>query len=137
MLLAAIVSAVIAQAAAPVVETGPAGSITAGGAVVSGTVDPQGSPTTYQVEYGTSASYGLRTPVQDAGTGDAPVPVSVPLTGLTPATTYHYRVVATNPTGESRGPDRTLRTLATPRAPSASAGAPRSVTGDAVPSWRR
>ena len=94
MLLATILTAVIAQAAAPVAVTGPAGSVTSGGAVVAGTVDPQGSPTTYQVEYGTSASYGVQTAAQDAGTGDDPVAISVPLTGLTAATTYHYRVVA-------------------------------------------
>jgi hypothetical protein len=70
VLLAAIITAVIAQAAAPVAVTGSAGSITSGGAVVAGTVDPQGSPTTYQVEYGTSSSYGVQTPAQDAGTGD-------------------------------------------------------------------
>lgn len=133
MLLAALLAtAVVAQATAPVVQTGSAGSITTGGAVVFGTVDPQGGATTYQVEYGTSASYGLQTPVQDAGSGDAPVAISVPLTGLTSSTTYHYRVVATNAAGVARGGDRTLRTAATPQAPTASAGAPRSVTGDAA-----
>ena len=65
MLLAALITAVIAQAAAPVAVTGSAGSVTSGGAIVAGTVDPQGSPTTYQVEYGTSSSYG----VQTAGAG--------------------------------------------------------------------
>ena len=132
MLLATIITAVIAQAAAPVAVTGSAGSVTSGGAIVAGTVDPQGSPTTYQVEYGTSSSYGVQTAAQDAGTGDDPVTIAVPLTGLTAATTYHYRVVATNAAGVSRGADRTLRTAATPQAPSASAGAPRSVTGDAA-----
>jgi len=132
VLVAALITAVIAQAAAPVAVTGSAGSVTSGGAVVAGTVDPQGSPTTYQVEYGTSSSYGVQTAAQDAGSGDDPVTISVPLTGLTAATTYHYRVVATNPVGVSRGADRTLRTTATPQAPSASAAAPRSVTGDAA-----
>ena len=67
VLLATIITAVIAQAAAPVAVTGSAGSITSGGAIVAGTVDPQGSPTTYQVEYGTSSSYGVQTAAQDAG----------------------------------------------------------------------
>lgn len=131
MLLATVV-AVLAQAVAPVVVTGSAGSITSSGAVVAGTVDPQGSATTYRVDYGTTAGYGLQTAAQSAGSGDDPVAVSVPLTGLTASTTYHYRVVATNATGTSMGADRTLRTTAAPRAPSASAGAPRSVTGDAA-----
>ena len=132
MLLATLLTAVVAQAAAPVAVTGSAGSVTTGSAVVAGTVDPQGSATTYAVEYGTSSSYGLQTAAQDAGAGEDPVPVSVPLTGLTAATTYHYRVVATNAAGVARGADRTLRTASAPRPPSASAGAPRSVTGDAA-----
>jgi hypothetical protein len=132
LVTALLTAAVIAQAGAPVVETGAAGSITTGGAVVAGTVDPQGSATTYQVEYGTSSSYGLQTTVQAAGSGDDPVTISVPVTGLTSATTYHYRVVATNPAGVVRGSDRTLRTASTPRAPTASAGAPRSVVSNAA-----
>jgi hypothetical protein len=132
MLVAALVTAVIAQAGAPVVETGVAGSVTAGGAVVAGTVDPKGAATTYQVEYGTTDAYGLTTPVQDAGVGTDPVAVSVPLTGLTASTTYHYRLVATNASGTTRGADRTLRTAAAPRPPAATTGAARSVTGDAA-----
>ena len=37
------------------------------------------------------------------------------LTGLTPGTTYHYRVVATNPYGRTVGPDDTFTTLPAPR----------------------
>jgi hypothetical protein len=132
LLTALLTAAVVAQAGAPVAETGAAGSVTTGGAVISGAVDPQGSATTYQVEYGTSASYGLQTPVQAAGSGDDPVTISVPVTGLTSSTTYHYRLVATNPVGVARGADRTLRTAATPQAPTASAGAPRSLASDAA-----
>ena len=69
VLVAALITAVIAQAAAPVAVTGSAGSVTSGGAVVAGTVDPQGSPTTYQVEYGTSSSTACRPPRRTPGPG--------------------------------------------------------------------
>ena len=56
---ALLLSAVLFQA--PAVTTGSAGSITTGSAEVQGTVNPGGQPTTYQVEYGTSTSYGVKT----------------------------------------------------------------------------
>jgi hypothetical protein len=132
LLATLLATAVIAQAGAPVATTGTAGSVSTTGAVVAGTVDPNGSPTTYQVEYGTTSSYGLQTEARDAGAGDDPVTVSVPLTGLTSSTTYHFRVVATNAAGTSRGEDRTVRTAAVPRPPAASTSAARSVTGTAA-----
>ena len=48
------------------------------------------------------------------------MPVRVTLTRLTSNTIYHYRVVATNPSGESAGVDRTLRTTTPAAAPSIS-----------------
>jgi hypothetical protein len=133
MLLAAtLVTAVLAQAGVPAATTGTVGSITPGGAVVAGTVDPNGSATTYQVEYGTSTSYGLQTTAVDAGSGDDPVEVRVALSGLTASTTYHVRLVATNAAGTDRGADRSFRTTASAQAPSASSAAPRSVAADAA-----
>ena len=103
-------------------------------ATVPGTVDPNGAPTSYRVEYGTTTSYGLQTTARDAGGGADPVTVSVPLTGLTSDTTYHFRLVATNSAGIGRSADRTLRTArpATPRAPTASSGAIQGLTATAV-----
>jgi hypothetical protein len=114
---ALLLSAVFAQAA-PVATTGAAESVTTGSAVVTGTVDPAGEATTYRFEYGTSAGYGLASPDVVVSAGTDPVPVRVTLTSLTNATTYHYRLVATNASGSHTGADRTLRTNAQPRAPS-------------------
>ena len=90
--------------------------------------------TTYRFEYGTSSSYGLQTAEVDAGSGTGAVDASATLTGLTNDTTYHYRVVATNAAGVTRGSDRTLKTDAASRAagrerPARRAASPRSPRG--------
>ncbi|MEA2265387.1 MAG: hypothetical protein QOE27_970, partial [Solirubrobacteraceae bacterium] len=78
---------------APVVATLGATSITPTTATLSGTVNPVGQATTYVFEYGTTTAYGQQTtPAQGAGAGLTDVPATATLTGLTPATTYHFRV---------------------------------------------
>ena len=49
------------------------------------------------------------------GSGESSVAVSASISGLTAKTTYHFRVVAKNAGGESKGADETLKTL--PNAP--------------------
>ena len=78
-----------------VVATQPATAITRTSATLNGTVNPRWHATSYRFEYGTTTSYGQSTPVQNAGTGNTAVAVNAPLTALEPATTYHYRLVAT------------------------------------------
>jgi phosphodiesterase/alkaline phosphatase D-like protein len=94
----------------PTVTTGSASGIAATSATVAGTVDPNGLSTSWFVEYGTTTAYGSKTTTRDAGNGTNAVDVSADLSGLTPGTTYHYRVVGTNSAGTGRGADRTLQT---------------------------
>ena len=122
---ALLLSAVFAQAA-PVATTGAAESVTTGSAVVNGTVDPNAEATRYWVEYGTTSAYGVKSAEQVTGAGSDPVDVKVTLTGLTRSTTYHYRVVGENASGQSAGVDRELRTAAPAAAPSI---ASRAATG--------
>jgi len=94
----------------PTVVAGGARLVASDGATLTGAVDPEGLRTTYRFEYGTDPGYGASTapatlPVV-AGTEE----VSAPLTGLTPSTTYHYRLVAENRSGTTAGPDRTFTT---------------------------
>jgi hypothetical protein len=117
-------------AAAPIVVTGPAVQVGQSTATLQGTVDPEGEATTYHFEYGTTTSYGLTTPTQAAGDGDAPVDVSAALTGLTANTTYHYRLVATNASGTVEGADRTFTTAANPRPPGISSQRARDIAPD-------
>lgn len=104
-------------------EVAPPGVVT-GGAIppsaaagVSGSVNPHTRAASAHFEYGTTTAYGSATPVRAVGAGNIAVTVSEPLTGLRPATTYHYRVVATNADGTARGADRTFTTLAVPLRP--------------------
>ena len=57
-------------------------------------------------QYGTSTAYGTTTAAQVMPVGGPPAPLySASLTGLTPGTVYHFRVVAQNPDGTVYGPD--------------------------------
>ncbi len=119
LLIAAALAAPAAQAQEPnpdppAATTGAASNITLTSATVAGTVDPNGSPAMWYVEYGTTTAYGLKSATRDAGDGADPVSLSATLTGLTSDTTYQYRLVATNAAGTARGANRSLRTTRPP-----------------------
>jgi lipoprotein-anchoring transpeptidase ErfK/SrfK len=80
-------------------------------------VDSGGSATGYLVEYGPSTDYGLCTPVTALPPASGPQPILVTLTGLTPATTYHFRVVASSDAGSAAGVDQVFTTLAAGQLP--------------------
>ncbi len=113
--------AVAAAASAPAVSTGSATSVTATSAFLTGSIDPQGQDTTYFFQYGRTHSYGSQTPVQDAGSFSQVLRIAVPVLGLTPLSTYHYRLIAVNATGASTGGDHTFNTPAVPLSLSISA----------------
>jgi hypothetical protein len=90
----------------PPTHTKPVSSPHSRRAIVSGTVNPEGLPTFFRVEYGTEAKHlsALSPNVGEAEPEagyDGEVEVQRELTGLSPNTTYYYRVVATNENGES------------------------------------
>lgn len=105
-------------AAPPKAVTGAATAITQSGATLNGTVDPNGTATSYHFSYGPTANYGSQTPNSTTGTGTQPVTVARTLTGLASGTTYHYRLVASNGNGSSNGQDQTFMTTGTPPGPS-------------------
>jgi sugar lactone lactonase YvrE len=77
-----------------------------------------GGATGYHVEWGPTASYGSAGPdFPTSGPGDQAV--AAQLTGLSPGTAYHWRIVATNGAGTAAGTDQTLTTSATGPAPTA------------------
>jgi RHS repeat-associated protein len=86
-------------------------------ATLKASVNPNGSSTTYQFEYGTTTSYGTKVPAspESVGSGTTAVAVSKAITGLAEGVTYHYRVVASSAAGTAKGSDKTLKTLDPPQ----------------------
>jgi plastocyanin len=100
----------------PEAATEAAGEATQTNATLHGSVKPEGNATEYRFEYGTGLVNEHSTPTlaltAEDFTGHA---VSAVLSGLTPATTYHVRLVLVY--GEAHtvldGSERELKTLAT------------------------
>ena len=77
----------------------PASDITPTSATLNGVIVPGGTDVTDTFEYGTTTAYGSTTAAADAGSGDGAELVQSSLTGLTPATTYYYRLDTTTTYG--------------------------------------
>jgi hypothetical protein len=110
------VPGVASAAARAVATTGAASNVAQSTASLNGTVNPRGSATVYLFEYGPTTSYGGVTALTPVGSGTKAVKVTVPIGGLAPATTYHYRLFVSSPTGTRRakGRDRTFKTMRQP-----------------------
>lgn len=97
---------------APAVVTNAATSVTSTGATLNGTVNPEGADAPYKFDWGTTTAYGSSTTGGDAGSGTTAVNEANVLTGLTPSTTYHFRIEATNSGGTTLGADQQFTTSA-------------------------
>ncbi len=81
-------------------------------------INPLGHDTHYYFQYGTqscganpSACTNMPVPPgEDVGEGNEDVPGEVKLNGLTPGTTYHYRVLDSNSLGTTEGSERSFTT---------------------------
>jgi hypothetical protein len=100
----------------PAIVTGAASAITIHSATLNAMVNPNGQPVSdCHFEYGTTASYGSSVPCTSLpGSGEAPVSVAQQVAQLTEDTTYHFRAVATNPSGTEYGSDERFTTLPNP-----------------------
>jgi hypothetical protein len=98
----------------PAVATGDVANLAPQSATVLGKVDPNGAATTYLFQYGPTTLYGAATPVAAAGNGSSAAAVTANLSGLAPATVYHYKLIAHNRNGTVEGGDRVFRTRAQP-----------------------
>jgi hypothetical protein len=103
----------------PLVETQGVEDILPTTATLTGRINPENDETTYQFEYGTSASYGSSTAIETLiVNGFEGEDVEAQLAELLPSTTYHFRVVAINKCNPSEpaevciteGEDRTFAT---------------------------
>jgi hypothetical protein len=103
-----------ALAAAPTITTGKATKVATTTATLHGTVDPNGTATSYVFEIGPTRLYGGKTAVKSAGGGAKPVRVSAPIFTAAPATRYHYRLVGLRGSKVFFGKDRTFKTKPQP-----------------------
>jgi hypothetical protein len=96
----------------PTVAGSGAVGITEGTATLEGTVDPNGSATTYRFQYLTQATFeaggwagATEVPAGGAslGTGTTAVAVSQAISGLVPGTTYRLRILAESTAGTTEG----------------------------------
>ena len=116
VLVSATVEAALAAALPPTVTTSQASAIHPTTVTVNGVVNPNGTATNWYVQYGlsTNAGYGSQTASKSAGSGTVATKVSGSLVGLSPAASYHYRVVASSSAGTSYGGDSTFNTSTAP-----------------------
>ena len=125
--LAASAAAAFTPPAPPKVVSSSAGNVSSAFADLHAQIDPAGAATSYRFEYDTrpyssegEAAHGVSVPVPDATvgaggpTGSGVESVVQHAVGLTPATTYYFRVVAVNEvdtseeTAQSKGSFTTL-----------------------------
>jgi hypothetical protein len=93
----------------PEAFTEAASSILVDGATLNGRVMPGGLATSYWFEYGPTTAYGSTTATQNIAAGNTITAVTFALTGAAPTT--HYRLVAQNDSGTTRGINQTFMTL--------------------------
>jgi hypothetical protein len=81
-------------------------------AQITANLNPNGRTTSCRVDYGLTTAYGASVDCPRTFSGTSGVLAQVTLQSLTPSTTYHFRLVASNADGTTVGGDRTLRTAA-------------------------
>jgi hypothetical protein len=98
---------------APAVSTGSPSAVTLTTADLNGTVSANNASAAVVFEFGTTTAYGSQAPALPVS-GLQPQPVIAQLTGLTPGTTYHYRLVATSSDASAASADATFTTASPP-----------------------
>lgn len=100
----------------PTVKTELATSITGTSAILNAIINPNGEPTTYFFEYGTTinlfgiVTYDAETSINNLEAGTINQSVAINLTGLDANTTYYFRIVAENSIGVSIGEKQSFTT---------------------------
>lgn len=102
---AAVGRASVSVVQAPDVTTEAANGVTATGATLNGSVNPNGSPTQAWFQYGTNATLATftETAMQSIGSGTAATPVFATIANLQPVTTYYFRALASSASGTAQG----------------------------------
>ena len=96
------------------VSTGPVQGLEATEATLTGSLSPNGTDAHYLFQWGPTTAYGRETERVNAGSGKETVAAEAHLSGLSPNTTYHYRLLATNSFGSTTGEDESFTTSGPP-----------------------
>jgi hypothetical protein len=96
-------------------ETKPPTNVDENNAVLNGQLDADNLPTNYYYEYGRTKTYGQTTPVTPINGAPGEVkPTPQAIGHLQRGKTYHYRLVASNELGTTKGEDVVFRTASPP-----------------------
>jgi Leucine-rich repeat (LRR) protein len=99
------------SAAPPAVVTLSATNLTTSSAHLNGTVNPNGTSVIVSFEYGLTTAYGTSIKAAPSVMSGSQIQnAAADLSGLTPNTTYHYRIIASGNAGSSNGNDMTFTT---------------------------
>jgi hypothetical protein len=94
----------------PEAKTGDAAVLSQTAATFSGEVNPRGGDTTVKFVYGPSKSYGQVTETTTVAADEEIHRVELQVDGLSPGTSYHFRIEAENAAGTTLGDDKTFTT---------------------------
>jgi hypothetical protein len=100
-LLVALSGGAQAAVAVPRVKTGGARHVLTASAQITGVVTPNGTPTSYYFQWGTTTAYGQQTPTVSAGSGGVAVKVGQSIGPLLPGVVYHFRLVGVYGSGQT------------------------------------
>ncbi|HEY5045292.1 MAG TPA: NHL repeat-containing protein [Solirubrobacteraceae bacterium] len=107
----------------PSASTDAASGVSQSTAMLNGTIDPQGAPTSYYFECSGPGVFSIISGQTGSSAGERRT--TAPLTGLVPGSTYRYRLIATNAGGTTTGTYQSFST-----APSPPSSPPAVITGD-------
>jgi hypothetical protein len=112
----------------PTIDSKSVANVIDSGAMLRADVDPNADDdwwkttffnTSYLFQIGPTSGYGVTTTTGSLDWWRDKTTVTIPVTGLTPGTTYNYRAVASNGAGTTYGANKTFKTSG--KAPSSSA----------------
>lgn len=98
------------SSSSPVVATLSASSVTSTSAILSGTVNPNGTSARCYFQYGPKTTYGSVTNALSINAGSSSYSVATSVTGLIPGSTYHFRLVSEGSSGTVYGEDKIFTT---------------------------
>jgi virginiamycin B lyase len=117
----------------PAATTGAASNVQSASATLAGTGNDRSQAGTSHFEYGPTTGYGSATADTALPASAADQSASAGLTGLSPSTLYHYRLVVVNGTDMAVGADQTLTTAAATPSPSSTPSSGSSGSGPIPP----